>query len=288
MSSCSGGIQEMTDPAVVPSVRGNKETGVGFLVRDDLGGSANKFYGLARKDRERVTVSEGSRLKDRSFTGTGADADESGPTTLDRKLMALKEVAERRRAQLVCLAQRSTNNREEAEDVVQEAFLKAFKNLAQFRGDSTMGTWLFAIVRNTGHEWRRKQRGRVYLPLEFARDNDDGSLLEDIPDPGRNPEQFCERQEINNIVRSEIDDLNSVCRSAIQMCALEELSYSEAANALGVSVCTIKARIFHGKRMLKRALHTYARDNELKDRLRWSQHFDGTNVKGGSKSVRTR
>jgi DNA-directed RNA polymerase specialized sigma24 family protein len=59
---------------------------------------------------------------------------------------------------------------------------------------------------------------------------------------------------MDSILLTEIDELNSVCKRAIQMCALEELSLLEVANALGVNVITIKSRIFHGKQMLKRAI----------------------------------
>jgi RNA polymerase sigma-70 factor, ECF subfamily len=178
----------------------------------------------------------------------------SGPAVREGKLERFMQVAEQRRAQLLWYAQRFTNNREEAEDIVQEALLKAFKNLPQFRGESHMGTWLYVIVQNAGREWLRNRKGKTYLPLEYVRNRDDEPLVLDLPDPGRNPEQFCERREMERILLSEIDKLNSVCKRAIQMCALEELSHLEAANVLGVNVFTMKSRIFHGKRMLKRAI----------------------------------
>jgi RNA polymerase sigma-70 factor (ECF subfamily) len=188
---------------------------------------------------------------------------ESGASSWDGKLVTFTQVAEQRRAQLLWQAQRLTNSREEAEDVVQESLLKAFKNLPQFRGESQMGTWLCVIVQNTGREWLRKRKGRVYLPLEHTRNRDDDLLTYDPPDPGRNPEQCCEREEMDNILLSEINKLNSVCKRAIQMCAIEQLSHHEVSKALGVNVFTIKSRIFHGKRMLKRAiqLRTDRRDD---------------------------
>jgi len=59
---------------------------------------------------------------------------------------------------------------------------------------------------------------------------------------------------MNDILHSEIERLNSICKSTIQMCAIEESSHREAANALGVSVAAVKSRVFHGKRLLKRAV----------------------------------
>jgi len=153
-------------------------------------------------------------------------------------------VAEQRRAQLLWYAQRITNNREEAEDIVQEALLNGFRNLPQFRGESQMGTWLCVIVQNTAVEWLRKQRGQAYLSLEYVRNRDNEPQMLDFPDPSRNPEQFFEYTERARILLSEIDELNSVCKSAIQMCALEEFSHREAANTLGVNAFTMKPRIF--------------------------------------------
>ncbi len=179
---------------------------------------------------------------------------ESGSAVWEDKLKTFIQVSEQCRVQLLWQAQRITNNHDEAEDIVQESLLKALRSLVQFRGESQMCTWLCAIVRNTALEWLRMQRGRVCLPLDFVGCRDDQPVVLEIPDPGRNPEQCCEHREMENILFSEVDELNSVCKRAIQMCVLEGLSHLEAANALGVNVFTIKSRICRGKRMLKRAV----------------------------------
>jgi RNA polymerase sigma-70 factor (ECF subfamily) len=90
--------------------------------------------------------------------------------------------------------------------------------------------------------------------LEYARNPDDQPILLDFPDPGRNPERCCVRGEMDDILHSEIDGLNSVFKSTIKMCAIEESSYREAAHALGVSVAAIKSRVFRAKQMLRRAV----------------------------------
>jgi len=198
-------------------------------------------------------VAEGNRVKDTASTITAVDL-ESGPAACQGNLVVFTEVAEQCRAQLLWQARRMTNSREEAEDIVQEALLKAFKNLPRFRGESQMGTWLTVIVLNTGREWLRRRKGRIDLSLEQARNRDDDTFILDLPDPGRNPEQWCERGEMDNILLSEIDKLNSVCKGAIQLCAIEQLSHQEIADMLGINVFTIKSRVFHGKRMLRRAI----------------------------------
>jgi RNA polymerase sigma-70 factor (ECF subfamily) len=164
------------------------------------------------------------------------------------------EAAERIRTQLLWLAQRITPYHEEAEDIVQDALLKAFRNLAQFRGDAQMSTWLRAIVQNTARDWLRNQRGRVYLPLDQTNSEDGSSLQLDFPHPGEDPEESCERGEMEWLLREEIEKLSAGSRRAIQLCVLEGLSHRAAANALNVSLITVKSRVYSGKQRLKRAV----------------------------------
>lgn len=181
---------------------------------------------------------------------------ESMPAVSEDKLDTFVEAAEQHRAQLLWLAQRITPCREEAEDIVQEALLKAFRNLAQFRGDAQMSTWLRAIVQNTARDWLRNQKGRVYLPLEQTHPADGGVVQLDFPHPAENPEQRCEREEMEWLLRREIGKLSAFSRRAVQLCVLEELSHRAASSMLNISVMTVKSRVFSGKQNLKRAVCT--------------------------------
>jgi len=254
MLSCNAGIAEMTDKAAVPAAAEHREVAADSAYNSEISRpSVDRNSRIAGNDRKWSTLPANNGFEDTYSTKTAHDV-ESGASTWDSKLVTFTQVAEQRRAQLVGLAQRITHDRDEAEDVVQEALLRAFKSLPQFRGESQIGTWLCVIVKNTGCEWLRIQRGRVFLSLEHARSPDDQPILLDFPDPGRNPEQCCVRKEMDDILLSEIARLNSVCGSTIQMCAIEERSHWEAAHALGVSVAAIKARVFRAKQMLKRAV----------------------------------
>jgi len=86
---------------------------------------------------------------------------------LEGRLQEFLETAERRRPQLLRMARRLTQSNEDAEDILQEAFMKAFKALARFRGESQMSSWLGAIVQNTAHEHLRSRRGRVFVSIEY-------------------------------------------------------------------------------------------------------------------------
>ncbi len=253
--------------------------------------SAGPGLFFQRDEETRIPTMEGFRemasiarviapSADESLTIIGKE-NEPGFVGMDDKLGTLIEAAVQRRAQLLWLAERITNNREEAEDVVQEALLNAFKNLPQFRGESKMSTWLGAIVRNTGIEWMRRKRRRIYLPLEFVRDGEEVSLLDEFPDTQRNPEQLYERWEMGCILLSAIDELGSLCRHPIQICALEERSHMDAANALGVSVRTIKSRIHRGKRLLKRAIQLRG-DEQANRHVRWNRRCTDANMKENS------
>jgi len=164
------------------------------------------------------------------------------------------ETAEQRRPQLLRMARRLTNSNEDAEDVVQEAYMKAFKALARFRGESQMSSWLGAIVQNTAHEHLRSRRNRVFVSIEYLSRQDNEVVEIDLPDPGKNPEERYQSNEMESILREEVAKLGVVCRRAIEMCVLEENPQFAAAGSLNLSVATMKSRVFRGKRLLGHAL----------------------------------
>jgi RNA polymerase sigma-70 factor (ECF subfamily) len=255
MLNCNAEIAEMTDPAAASLTPEHGQPAVASACNFEIAGPMADEYGaVAGKNPDPITVFEGRGFEDMSNSMNAAEV-ESGLTAWSGRLATFVQVAEQNRRQLLWLAQRMTGDRDEAEDVVQEALLRAFKSLPRFRGESQMATWLGVIVNNAGREWLRDRKGRVFLSLEYVRNPDDQPILMDFPDPGRNPEQCCVRKEIDDILLSEIDGLNSVCKNTIKMCAIEESSHRETARALGVTVGAIKSRIFHGKRMLKRAVN---------------------------------
>ena len=163
------------------------------------------------------------------------------------------------RPQLLQVARRITNRNEDAEDILQDAFLKAYKALPNFRGEAQMSTWLTAIVKNTAREHLRGQRGRVFLSIEYTAGNDNEVVAMDFPDGQPNPEESCRRREMEELLHGEVSKLNNGCRQVIERCMLREQSQMEAAEALQIRVATVKARVFRAKRMLNRALAQYER-----------------------------
>jgi RNA polymerase sigma-70 factor, ECF subfamily len=170
------------------------------------------------------------------------------------RLMQFLETAERRRPQLLRMARRLTNSNEDAEDIVQEALMKAYKALTKFRGESQMSSWLGAIVQNTAHEHLRSRRNRVFVSIEYLSKQDNEVMEIDLPDPGKNPEQEWQSREMEGILRDEVSKLGMVCRRAIELCMLDECPQLEVAQSMNLSVATMKSRVFRGKRILARTL----------------------------------
>lgn len=185
---------------------------------------------------------------------------ESKLPVFTEKIKEFTEVAEQSRPRLLCAVRRIPVCRDEAEDIVQDALLRAFKGLAQFRGDSRMGTWLYSIVQNSICTYLRSHRGRITLSLEYPCNEGNGAVVLDFPDSGRTPEEAYEQKEREQIVIAEMNKLNSQSKQVLQLCLIEELSHPAVAKTLNTRATAIKSKVYHAKRMLKRAVHSRARD----------------------------
>lgn len=170
---------------------------------------------------------------------------------------ALAQTVEKRRMQLLRVAQRITRCEEDAEDVVQESVLKALVNLSRFRGEARLDTWLHAIVVNTARTRVRSQAGRIYVPLETdGCDGNEARQLE-VVHPGRTPEESCSGHELSRILLAEITAMDPRYGTLIRMCDLDQRSYQETAQALDLSIATVKARLFRARLLLRRKLRRH-------------------------------
>jgi RNA polymerase sigma-70 factor (ECF subfamily) len=167
---------------------------------------------------------------------------------------AFEELVLRHRLKVVAVAQRITNNREDAEDVAQESFHKAFLHLDAFQEKSRFSTWLTRIAMNEAFMLLRRRRGIVEgLP----ENGDDGmrSNWEAFVDRGPNPEESHLRRERTELLTEAINRLGSTIRTTILLCDIEERSVKETAQILGTSIAAVKARVFHGRRKLRRTVN---------------------------------
>ncbi len=170
---------------------------------------------------------------------------------------AFELLVQRHERKMFLLAQRVTRNREDAEDVVQQSFQKAFIHLKKFEGESLFSTWLTRIAINEALMLLRRKRGSREVPISESVMEDEIALPLDIPDAGPNPEDSCLRREQVRILSAAINNLTPGTRKAIQLRELDERSTEETAQVMGLSVGAVKARVFHGRRKLRKTLQRY-------------------------------
>jgi RNA polymerase sigma-70 factor (ECF subfamily) len=166
-------------------------------------------------------------------------------------------LVERHEGKIFSLAQRMTRNREDAEDVVQQSFQKAFIHLKKFEGGSLFSTWLTRIAINEALMLLRRRRGTREVPMAESNTEDETALPLDIPDVGPNPEDSCLQREQGRILSAAVNELTPRTRKAIELRELGELSTGETAQVMGLSVGAVKARVFHGRRKLRETLRPY-------------------------------
>jgi len=167
---------------------------------------------------------------------------------------AFEVLVRRHQAKILSVAWRFTRNHEDAEDIAQQAFHKAFLHIRQFQGNSSFSTWLTRIAMNEGLMWLRRKRASAEMSLEALSASVDPSMQVDPADCAPNPEEACLQLETQRIVSTAMSSLSSKLLKAIQLRELAEMSTAETAGVLRLSVGTIKARVFHGRKKLREIL----------------------------------
>ncbi|MGH9815774.1 MAG: sigma-70 family RNA polymerase sigma factor [Candidatus Acidiferrales bacterium] len=171
---------------------------------------------------------------------------------------AFEGLLARYEARIFRLAQNITRNREDAEEVVQDAFARAFTHLDTFHGDSRFSTWLTRIAINQALMKLRRQRPNV-VPLDEMVETEDGSLPREIADWGPNPEQRYSQQELQAILADATDQLSPSLRIVFQLRDVEQLSIQETAEALGLSASAVKSRLLRARLELRERLSEHFR-----------------------------
>ena len=145
----------------------------------------------------------------------------------------------------------------EAEDAVQEAYLHAYRRIADFRGDSKLSTWLLSIAVNEAiGRLRRRQRRATVISLEgdIAHGGDDSPTGERAADEGGGPENLAVRAEARRLLERTIDQLPEAFRSVFVLRAVQELDVDDTAAALGIPEATVRTRFFRARALLRESL----------------------------------
>jgi RNA polymerase sigma-70 factor (ECF subfamily) len=155
------------------------------------------------------------------------------------------------------IAQHITQNREDAEDVVQDAFLKAYQNLGQFQGQSKFYTWLVRIAVNEALMRLRRRRPERMVSIDEDVKTEEDSMPREIADWSPNPEQQYSQAELKEILSKTIQGLPPSFRTVFVLRDVEGLSTEETAAALELSVPAVKSRLLRARLQLRERLNKY-------------------------------
>jgi RNA polymerase sigma-70 factor, ECF subfamily len=209
-------------------------------------------------------VSESAIVEERLYVGF--DAEVAAPSGADAALVARLKRGERAAyEELIAtyqtlvygLAYRLLGDAEEARDVAQETFLKAYRYIGTFRGECAVKTWLYRMAVNQASNqrrwWRRRRKGET-ISLDAPAGEASATIGDAIAGGDLSPEQVALGRERQRLLMVALDSLKHDYRAAVVLRDIEELSYEEIGEALGVPVGTVKSRIARGREELRRRL----------------------------------
>ncbi len=153
------------------------------------------------------------------------------------------------------LIYRLVDDPSDAADVVQEVFLKVFRSIGQFKGNSSLKTWIYRIAYNEAWNHRRWFTRHRKQEIGLDRESDESiSYQEVLEDSARSAFDLVADSETHELIEAALAELNPVFRGAVILRDIEELSYEEIAEVLGVSLGTVKSRILRGRDALRKVL----------------------------------
>lgn len=167
---------------------------------------------------------------------------------------AFNELVEAYQGQVVNIAYGMLSDREDAYDAAQEVFVKVYRNINGFRGNSSLSTWIYRIASNVCNDMlRKRQRTAVTVSLSGTQQDEDERDM-DITDDAPMPDELLELDERQRAVRLAISELSAEYREIITYSDIEQFSYEEIANILKCPIGTVKSRLNRARGALKKKL----------------------------------
>src|SRR5438876_1056718 len=142
-------------------------------------------------------------------------------------------------------------NEADAEDVAQEAVLKAFKNIRQFRAESRFSTWLIQITVNEARMRRRKEHAHMIEPISDRQDEEGNYTPRDFADWREIPSETLERNEVRQMLAEALASLGQIYREVFVLRDMQQLSIAETAKTLGISTASVKTRLLRARLMVR-------------------------------------
>lgn len=177
-------------------------------------------------------------------------------SALEGDQTAYKELMNRHKTTIFHIIMKIVRDSEATADLVQETFMKAFTSLESYRSEYRFSTWLYRIGANCAIDYLRKQRIKT-LSLNAPSETFEGQAEFDIPDESYNPEKDLINQQRKVSINDAIDSLPDKYRKVIIYRHKDNKSYEEIADALGIPIGTVKARIFRARELLKKKLRPF-------------------------------
>ena len=168
---------------------------------------------------------------------------------LEGDVNAFEDLVTEHEKGVYAIAQRMTGNAEDAADMAQETFIKAYNSLSSFRGDSKFSVWLYRIATNVCLDFLRSRSRKPTVSLSVEADDGEETQM-DIADESQSPEQLLERGLTRDAVRRGLKSLSPEYRQILLLREIQGLSYEEIAEALALEVGTVKSRIFRARKRL--------------------------------------
>src|SRR5882757_3317372 len=170
---------------------------------------------------------------------------------------AFEILVKRHQERIFFVARRITRRREDAEDVVQQSFQKAFTHLRKFEGRSAFSTWLTRIAITEALMFLRRSRGLREVLIDDVNGSEGTTPPVDVHDSGPDPEAIYSQREWAEILSLAINELSPGIQKAIRLHDFDERSSEEAARIMGISISALKGRMFHGRRKLRERLKRF-------------------------------
>ena len=177
-------------------------------------------------------------------------------------MLAFEELILKHEKIVYNVALRMMNHSEDARDISQEVFLKAYRSLSNFDERSAFSTWLYRITHNTCIDEMRKRKGKQTYSLEEELESEDGAMQRQVADESDTPEESLLREEQKSEILQALDTLSEEHKAAIILRDVKGLAYEEIAEILELSLGTVKSRINRARNQLKNEILKIREQNE--------------------------
>ena len=163
------------------------------------------------------------------------------------------------------VARHITKNDQDAEDVLQDTFLKAYSHLGQFEGNAKFYTWIVRVAVNEALMRMRRGKNRVTVSLDQELETSDGAIQRELPAETESPEESLSRTELRESLTQAIDSLSEIYRPVFVLRDVEGLSTEETAEMLNLSLPAVKSRLLRARLQLRQKLRRFLKKDERQE-----------------------